>query len=1003
MLRKTNPKQRENSTPRMTVRRRLLIEKLADRRVLTTLTGIVFDDANESFQQDPAIRQNPAESGLESRLVYLDHNDNATLDAGEPYQLTDAAGGFAFTDIADSLAIVRVFDGSNTQRQTFPVQPTMSSAQVDIAAPQSLLVDSFGSVVLTGDSIFKTNLETGQVGGIDALGTLTSAQRLSDGRVIAIGTNDNGETAWIVDLDQLSATPIDLSGTVTGVTWSSLALGNDGTGVLLDDSATGSVVRSIDASDPTNIFTTETAIVVAPGSSVVSSDTGNRSVIASPDVDGLAVMLWSNTTATPITQNTIVVSGISELLAFDDVSGLLAARTLSGGVSVLDVEASFAELNLLSDATGPVAIDAERELLFSLSPNDSLLVTDLLTSEPIAEFPISVPSLGTVTAIELGPSRDSVVLVGTLGLQKVLLRQPIAHRVNIVNGVDPDPIRFGFVSFADNDAPSYSAVPTFNAVEDQTFTSPAPAARLGIVDPQGDTFVLLQQGVAAHGQVVVGIDGSVIYTPNDDFFGTDSVTVILHDGADVSDPIVIEINVAPVPDPPTSVDITLDPTPENLPLGQPIGTIFVNDVDLNDNHIIVIDDPRFQVINGQIILIAGGLDFETEPNIPIKLTLTDPETGTEIINNATLTIQDANDPITGIGPANVSVFENIAGELISELIVFDVDADQSHTLEVLDDERFVIDGFDLRLADGVSLDYEATQSIVINVKATEIGTGGTFTQAITVSVRDFPEQPQSLSLSNTTVFEETPGDTVGDVLLDGLIPDNRYTFSVDDARFEVAGHVLKLVEGVSVDIATQSEIQLEITATDSQGQFNAISKSFVITVIKGDIPFHNDDFPEDVDGSGTVTAADALEIVHYLNVFGPGPVGQGDPGFGFDVNADGSVTALDALIVINFLNQQQFGQGGGTVGGEPEQLVESGDSLAGPTSPPTSGSDESSDNSSSGQPQTLHDRVISQFGSDPRGAKFWSSTAGLGSAGTDDDSDDATAAIDNFVSLLSKS
>ena len=312
-------------------------------------------------------------------------------------------------------------------------------------------------------------------------------------------------------------------------------------------------------------------------------------------------------------------------------------------------------------------------------------------------------------------------------------------------------------------------------------------------------------------------------------------------------------------------------------------------------------------------------------------------------------------------------------------------------------------GFDLRLADGVSLDYEATPSIVINVKATEIGTGGTFTQAITVSVRDFPEQPQSLSLSNTTVFEETQGDAVGDVLLDGLIPDNRYTFSVDDARFEVSGHVLKLVDGVSVDIATQSEIQLEITASDSQGQFNAISKSFVITVIKGDIPFHNDDFPEDVDGSGTVTAADALEIVHYLNVFGPGPVGQGDPGFGYDVNGDGSVTALDALIVINFLNQQQFGPGGGTVGGEPEQLVEPGDSLAGPTSPDTSGVDDSSNNAAAGQPQTMHDRVIRQFGTDPRGSQTWSSFANLSSAGTDADSDDVAAAIDNFVSLLGKS
>ena len=66
MLRKSTRSRSEPSQRRISVRRRLLMEKLGDRRVLATLTGIVFDDANESFQQDPG------EVGLQSRLVYLD-------------------------------------------------------------------------------------------------------------------------------------------------------------------------------------------------------------------------------------------------------------------------------------------------------------------------------------------------------------------------------------------------------------------------------------------------------------------------------------------------------------------------------------------------------------------------------------------------------------------------------------------------------------------------------------------------------------------------------------------------------------------------------------------------------------------------------------------------------------------------------------------------------------------------------------------------------------------
>jgi Dockerin type I domain len=308
----------------------------------------------------------------------------------------------------------------------------------------------------------------------------------------------------------------------------------------------------------------------------------------------------------------------------------------------------------------------------------------------------------------------------------------------------------------------------------------------------------------------------------------------------------------------------------------------------------------------------------------------------------------------------------------------------------------------------VSLNFEETQSIVINVKATELGTGGTFTQAITINVRDLPEQPQTMSLSNTTVAEKTPGAVVGDVLLDDLIPDNRYTFTVDDSRFEVAGHVLKLVDGVSVDIATQSEIQLQITANDSRNQFNSIAKSFVIAVIKGDKPFHNDDFPEDVDDSGTVTAGDALEIVHYLNVYGPGPVGQGDPGYGYDVNGDGSVTALDALIVINMLNRLRFGGGGGTVGGEPEQPAKSDNKLAAspliapPKSPIAPDSGNSASGSQPNQSQAARDRLIAQFGILQGNASLSATSADIGPAGTVAD-ETADAAIHAFVRLFGDS
>ncbi len=93
--------------------------------------------------------------------------------------------------------------------------------------------------------------------------------------------------------------------------------------------------------------------------------------------------------------------------------------------------------------------------------------------------------------------------------------------------------------------------------------------------------------------------------------------------------------------------------------------------------------------------------------------------------------------------------------------------------------------------------------------------------------------------------------------------------------------------------------------------------------MENDAPYHNHENPYDVDHSGKVSALDALAIINYLNVYGPGPVGPTDIGYCYDVNADAMVTALDALLVLNELNR--IDAGGGTVGsgegpGEGEQV-----------------------------------------------------------------------------------
>ncbi len=317
--------------------------------------------------------------------------------------------------------------------------------------------------------------------------------------------------------------------------------------------------------------------------------------------------------------------------------------------------------------------------------------------------------------------------------------------------------------------------------------------------------------------------------------------------------------------------------------------------------------------------------------IPITITVTDTETNDVIEEHVSVTIRDANDPITAITPTEAFVFENAPGDVVTELQVHDQDIEQFHTFTV-DDERFTVEGFDLRLVDGVAVDFELEEFIVVKVTATEVGPGGTFTQEITINVRDLPEQPQGLGLTNATVMELVPGAVVGDVKLDNRPVNSRFTLTVDDSRFEIdSNNTLKLIDEQFVERASQAQIQVSITANDSMNVFNPITEIFVIDVLENATPSHNHDNPYDVNHGGDVTAVDALAIINYLNTYGPGPVGAGDLGLCYDVNADGFVTALDALLVINEMHRRE-NSGGGTVGdgekgereagGEGEQLAD---------------------------------------------------------------------------------
>jgi hypothetical protein len=907
------------SQKRRSHRRRLLVEHLGDRRVLAAITGAIFEDLNHSFQLDSGDADAP------HRLVYIDANQNTRIDAGEPYALADEEGNFRFDDVPDGTHELRLFNGTDTQFQTMPVSATLEGPLSSVTAGIQLANNDRTPLALTNQSVVSGDLDTGATSEITFGLQLTKLQSLPDGDLLVIGTGANGETAWQVDAEAGTSTAINLAETDTPTPWTDIAIDPSGRGVLLEptiSSETGEgvlAIRELDASNAEAISVSEVLQTVPADAEVLTSD-GTRTVFAWSDTGGTQLSLWSNATASFISSSDVMGSLTSELVAFDDAAGIVAVRTASGGVGVYDTDANFAPLHTLSEASGPVAIDSSRDLLFSIPSGDTKLqLLNLRDGSMIADMAIDLSTIGQISHLAVGERNDSITVLGAAGITEIALRRADAHKVTVTNNTDIDDVLFGIGVEGSNTAPAYDpAAPIFTTEEDRGFLRLAPAALAQSSDAEDDEYVVLQRGPAGSGVAVISVDGMFSYSPNPDFNGVDTVDVSLHDGRDVGVIEAVTIIVEAVPDAPSGISDDLDDVPENLGPDEVIGDIEVIDADGIGGmpHTIVVNDPRFVVNNGDLVFVGGDLDFETEPSISLTISATDVETDTTIERIVSVTILDTNDPIDGISPTTAEVSENSEGALICAIQVSDPDADDTHSLTV-DDGRFRVSNGNLYLAEGVSLDYEQTSVIIVNMTAVDSG-GETFTAPIRVTVLDVEEQPTTIALSGQDVMEWVRGAPVGSVSVDGKTPSDRFSLSVSDPRFEISGKQLKLLDDEMLNRDEQDQVFLTVSVSDTLAEFGRLDKNFLIHVQRNAAPNHNPNDPYDVDGNGRESTVDALHILNYINAHGPGNITPDIADMYYDVNGDGLVTPLDVLLLLNELNRKALA---GTVGngeGSPE-------------------------------------------------------------------------------------
>ncbi len=218
-----------------------------------------------------------------------------------------------------------------------------------------------------------------------------------------------------------------------------------------------------------------------------------------------------------------------------------------------------------------------------------------------------------------------------------------------------------------------------------------------------------------------------------------TVTATDEGGLSTSQSFVIE--VSDLNERPTDIELSGDTLNEN-DAGATVAILSAVDEDEGDIATFSIaEDPsgNFEIVGDELRLKDGvALDHEAQDTYEITIEVED-SGGATYTETVTINVADLNEGPTDIQLSGASVDEHDVGAVVGTLTAFD--PDEGDTLEfTVSDDRFEVVGDELKLRDGVELDFDEVESIDVVVTATD-SQGASTSQSFSISVDDVNEGP----------------------------------------------------------------------------------------------------------------------------------------------------------------------------------------------------------------------------------------------------------------------
>jgi VCBS repeat-containing protein len=334
-----------------------------------------------------------------------------------------------------------------------------------------------------------------------------------------------------------------------------------------------------------------------------------------------ACILVASEGENPMWQDGTLPREVSEV-AVEQASTTDVELTVESGDSSERMEPSADTETVMERDAAPVPKDDAFAISDDQQLGGSVLANDLMTEglEPVTAV-VQGPQNGTLTlgtdglftyTPDRGFSGTDTFAYRVAGSHEALVA---AAQSDTGGGDEQDLIVEGSVGIVTIVVESSNAAPetasdSYTVDEDQSLLVDAEGVLENDTDADGDALTAVLVGAPAHGTVMLTDDGNFEYTPNANFFGTDSFAYAASDGVADSEPTIVDITVNAVNDAPRADDDSYTVREDETLVVETDG-VLANDSDIDGDALtpVVVGQP----LHGTVTLAEDG-SFEYRPD-----------------------------------------------------------------------------------------------------------------------------------------------------------------------------------------------------------------------------------------------------------------------------------------------------------------------------------------------------------------------------------------------------